>query len=204
MGAIGRPDGDDAAGRVAYQGAPGLLQPRRLHRRCGPGTIHVPFDTFAEAIEAVRSGDCDCALIPVENSTIGVVEPAATLVREAGLDVVAEVWRPIRLALMAIETARRLADIRTVESHPVALRQCAGTLEALKLTAGRGLRHRRRRPRRGRGRRSRPAPPSPRWVRPRSMACRFCATTFRIPPKTHTFCADLSAKGLTAHDRCVS
>jgi len=132
MGAIGRPDGDDNAGRVAYQGAPGSFS----HEGCAalrPWDVHVPFATFAEAIAAVRSGECDCALIPVENSTIGVVEPAATLVREAGLDVVSEVWRPIHMALMAIQTTT-LAHIRTVESHPVALRQCARTLEALKLT----------------------------------------------------------------------
>ena len=131
MAAIGSPNNDDPAGRVAYQGAPGAFS----HEACvalRPWDVHVPFETFAEAIDAVRSGDCDCALIPVENSTIGVVEPAATLVTESGLPISAEVWRRIRLALMAVSGAR-LADIRTVESHPVALRQCRATLASLKL-----------------------------------------------------------------------
>ena len=82
-GAIGRPAGDDRGGRTAFQGAPGAFS----HEACvalRPWDVHVPFETFAEAITAVKSGDCDCALIPVENSTIGVVEPAATLVAEAG------------------------------------------------------------------------------------------------------------------------
>ncbi|MBB5745401.1 prephenate dehydratase domain-containing protein [Brevundimonas variabilis] len=129
MEKIGQPENDDTAGRVAYQGAPGSFS----HEGCvglRPWDVHVPFTSFAEAIEAVRSGDCDSALIPVENSTIGVVEPAATLVRESGLEVLAEVWRPIRLALMAIETTS-LGHVQTVESHPVALRQCEHQIRAL-------------------------------------------------------------------------
>jgi prephenate dehydratase len=131
MAGVGRPDGDDAPGRVAYQGAPGAFS----HEACAalrPWDEAVGFDTFAEALEALRSGDCDCALIPVENSSYGIVEPAASLVRDGGFTVVAEVWRPIRLALMAAEDAR-LSDIRTVESHPVALGQCRAAIEALKL-----------------------------------------------------------------------
>jgi prephenate dehydratase len=124
--AIGRPPGDDRGGRTAFQGVPGAFS----HEACvelRPWDEHVPFETFAEAIEAVKSGDCDCALIPVENSTIGVVEPAATLVASAGLEQVADVWRPIQIALMALDGVE-IGQIRTVSSHPVALRQCAGKL----------------------------------------------------------------------------
>jgi prephenate dehydratase len=130
---IGRPAGDDRPGRVAYQGAPGAFS----HEACAalrPWDVAVAFDTFAEAIDAVARGDCDCALIPVENSVVGVVEPAASLVAASGLNVVSEVWRPIRLALLALPEAR-LSDIRTAESHPIALRQCSNTLAELGLTA---------------------------------------------------------------------
>lgn len=117
---------DDNPGRVAYQGAPGAFS----HEACTalrPWDEAVPFETFAEAIAALKGGDCDCALIPVENSTIGVVEPAATLVAEAGLPIVGDAWRPIRMALMAVDGAG-FEQIRTVASHPIALRQCARTL----------------------------------------------------------------------------
>lgn len=120
---------DEKSGRVAYQGAPGAFS----HEAClalRPWDEAVAFETFEGAIEALKSGDCGCALIPVENSTIGIVEPAATLVRALGVAPVAEVWRPIRHALMAVQGAR-LADIRTVESHPIALAQCERTLKTL-------------------------------------------------------------------------
>jgi prephenate dehydratase len=131
MQRIGQPDGDDSGGRTAFQGAPGAFS----HEAClelRPWDEHIPYDTFAGAIDAVKSGACDCALIPVENSTVGVVEPAATLVAESGLSVVAEVWRKIRIALMAVD-GTDLAHLRTVHSHPMALRQCAGTLADLGL-----------------------------------------------------------------------
>jgi len=120
---------DEKPGRVAYQGAPGSFS----HEAClalRPWDEAVAFETFEQALAALTSGDCGCALIPVENSTIGVVEPAATLVRDLGVEPVAEVWRPIRHALMAVQGAR-LADVRTVESHPIALAQCEQTLKTL-------------------------------------------------------------------------
>ena len=129
QGDIGRPAGDDRAGRTAFQGAPGAFS----HEACvalRPWDEHVPFETFAGAIGAVTSGDCDCALIPVENSTIGVVEPAASLVAASGLVQVGDAWRPIRMALMALP-GTEIEHVRSVASHPAALNQCERSLAAL-------------------------------------------------------------------------
>lgn len=123
---------EEGPGRVAYQGAPGAFS----HEACldlRPWDEAVGFETFKGAIQALLSGDCQFALIPVENSTIGTVEPAASLVREAGLIVVSEAWRPIRLALMGPPEAR-LSDVKTAESHPVALQQCSKALDELRIT----------------------------------------------------------------------
>ncbi|MBX9617388.1 MAG: prephenate dehydratase [Caulobacteraceae bacterium] len=131
-GTTGASAGDERAGRTAFQGAPGAFS----HEACvqlRPWDEHVAFETFEAAIDAVKSGVCDCALIPVENSTIGDVEPAATLVRHSGLVVAGEAWRPIRMALMALPGVD-LGELRTVASHPIALAQCTGNLGALNLT----------------------------------------------------------------------
>ena len=130
---VGRPEGDDRGGRCGYQGAPGAFS----HEACTalrPWDEAVAHQTFAGAIAAVKAGEVGCALIPVENSTLGRIEPAATLVEASGLTVVSEVWRPIRLALMAPHGAT-LRTVKTAESHPVALRQCPNSLAALGLTA---------------------------------------------------------------------
>ncbi|MEJ6788026.1 prephenate dehydratase domain-containing protein [Brevundimonas sp. BR2-1] len=132
MDGVGRPAGDEVGGRCAYQGAPGAFS----HEACldlRPWDEAVPYDSFEGAIAALKAGEVGCALIPVENTTIGRVEPAASLIEAAGLKVVSEVWRPIRLALMAPPGAT-LRSVKTAESHPVALRQCPESLAALGLT----------------------------------------------------------------------
>jgi prephenate dehydratase len=137
MEGVGRPDGDGAeleagGGRCAYQGAPGAFS----HEACvdlRPWDEAVAYDSFEAALAALKAGEVGCALIPVENSSIGRVEPAATLVEAANLTVVSEVWRPIRLALMAPQGAS-LRTVKTAESHPVALRQCPASLAALGIT----------------------------------------------------------------------
>jgi prephenate dehydratase len=129
MEAVGRPDGDDAPGRCAYQGAPGAFSHEAVID-LRPWDQPVAYDSFEAAIDALKAGEVGCALIPVENTTIGRVEPAASLVENAGLTVVSDAWRPIRLALMAPPGAR-LGDVKTAESHPAALGQCTGTLTSL-------------------------------------------------------------------------
>lgn len=118
-----------AAGRCGYQGAPGAFS----HEACidlRPWDEAVAYDSFEGALAALKSGEVGCALIPVENSIIGRVEPAASLVEAADVTVVSEVWRPIRMALMGPPGAR-LSGVRTAESHPAALGQCARTLGEL-------------------------------------------------------------------------
>ena len=137
MMGVGKPAGDDAeaasgGGRCAYQGAPGAFS----HEACmalRPWDEAVACDSFEAALAALKSGEVGCALIPVENSSIGRIEPAATLVEAADLNIVSEAWRPIRLALMAPAGAS-LRTVRTAESHPIALRQCPASLAALGLT----------------------------------------------------------------------
>lgn len=129
MEGVGRPDGDEAPGRCAYQGAPGAFSHEAVID-LRPWDEPVAYDSFEAAIDALKAGEVGCALIPVENTTIGRVEPAASLVESAGLTVVSDAWRPIRLALMAPQGAR-LGDVKTAESHPAALGQCIGALASL-------------------------------------------------------------------------
>ncbi|WP_441250134.1 prephenate dehydratase [Kitasatospora sp. McL0602] len=84
-----------------------------------------PYSTVAEALQAVRDGVCDTAVVPLENSVRGVVP--ATLDELASddnsLHITAEIEIPVLFALMA-RPGTELADIRRVLSHPHAHGQC--------------------------------------------------------------------------------
>jgi len=120
-------------GKVAFQGAHGSFS----YEAClalRPWNQPQGYESFARAIAAVASGECECGLIPVENSIVGLLPDPNRLIAEHGLKVVAEAWRPMRQMLMAIPGAK-LADLKTVESHPVALSQCRNNIAALGLKA---------------------------------------------------------------------
>ncbi len=117
--------------KIAFQGDLGS----NSHQACGtsfPEMEAVACATFEEAFEAVRSGACGLALIPVENSVAGRVSDVHHLLPRSGLKIIGERFMPIRFELMANKGAR-LEDLKTVISHPMALAQCRKVIRRLKL-----------------------------------------------------------------------
>lgn len=112
--------------RVAYQGAEGsyshLAAQRRYAGRAG-GTLLTGCDDFRGAAEAVTSGACDLALLPIENTTAGSIHETYDLLAEGALVITGEEVSAIEHCLLALPGAR-LEEIRAVLSHPQALRQC--------------------------------------------------------------------------------
>jgi prephenate dehydratase len=85
-----------------------------------PDALPLPCFSFDDAIDAVKEGRADCAMIPIENSLHGRVADIHFLLPESGLSIVGEHFLPIRYALMG----RAGASIRQAVSHPQALGQC--------------------------------------------------------------------------------
>jgi prephenate dehydratase len=89
-----------------------------------------PMATVDAALAAVRAGEVDAAMVPIENSVEGGV--AATLDALANgspLRVVREVLVPVTFVL-AGRPGTRLADVRRVASHPHGWAQCRGWMAA--------------------------------------------------------------------------
>jgi prephenate dehydratase len=108
--------------KVAFQGVFGAFS-HEACLACLPDGEPTPYESFADAIAAVRCGACDLAFLPVENSSAGPVPEMQSLLPECGLEIVGEhAWR-IRMQLMAVPGAR-MEDIEVVSSHPMALKQC--------------------------------------------------------------------------------
>jgi len=112
---------------ISFQGEPGAYS----HQACveaRPGMEAPPATTFEGAIDLVRQGRADLAMIPVENSTYGRVADVHQLLPESGLHIVGEHFVRVHINLLGVPGAR-LEDVRTATSHTVLLGQCRGFLK---------------------------------------------------------------------------
>ena len=105
---------------VAFQGAPGANS-HIAALQAFPEGLPLPCFDFADAIDAVRDGRADCAIIPIENSLHGRVADMHFLLPESGLAITGEHFLPIHYALMG---KGPIEGVREAMSHPQALGQC--------------------------------------------------------------------------------
>lgn len=80
-------------------------------------------------MEAITRGEADYAVLPIENSTAGIVSDIYDLLVEYPHYIVGEQELPVEHVLMALPGAKA-EEIRTVISHPQALAQCRRFLDS--------------------------------------------------------------------------
>jgi len=117
--------------KIAFQGELGA----NSHEACStyfPDHAPQPCATFEDAFDAVKSGACALAMIPVENSLAGRVPDVHHLLPGSGLKIVGERFKPIHFHLMA-NPGVELDAVKTVASMPIALGQCRKLLRRLKV-----------------------------------------------------------------------
>jgi prephenate dehydratase len=115
----------DPSRAIAYQGAPGANS-HLAALGYAPGCIPLPSFAFEDAIDAVREGRADRAIIPIENSLHGRVADMHFLLPESGLHIIDEYFLRIRHCLMAVDDS----PVKNATSHPQALGQCRHYLRA--------------------------------------------------------------------------
>jgi prephenate dehydratase len=110
--------------RIAYLGPKGTFcEAALLTMPNWQAAEHLPAVSVQAAIDAVRSGDADLALIPIENSVEGSVSITLDeLAKGVRLVIVDEVALPVTFALMG-RPGTSLDQVKTVASHPHALAQ---------------------------------------------------------------------------------
>lgn len=84
--------------------------------------------TFRDAMEEVACGKADYAVLPIENSTAGIVADIYDLLTEYSLYIVGEQIIRVEHVLLGLPDAEE-SDIRRVFSHPQGLAQCSQFLE---------------------------------------------------------------------------
>lgn len=109
--------------KIAYSGVPGAFAAQAAGM-IFPDAILTPCADFKAAYEAVERGECECAVLPLENSIGGDVTQVLDLAYSGSLFVTGVYELEIEQNLLGVPGAT-LNDIRMVVSHPQALSQCA-------------------------------------------------------------------------------
>ncbi|MCR5403514.1 MAG: prephenate dehydratase [Butyrivibrio sp.] len=116
-------DGIDREGsRICYQGAEGAYSEAATKSFFGETANIFHVDTFRDAFASLEEGTADYAVLPIENSTAGIVSEIYDLLTEYECYIIGEEIIEIRHCLLGVPGAG-IDDIQTVFSHPQALMQ---------------------------------------------------------------------------------
>lgn len=118
---------------IAFQGRPGAYSDLAC-RVARPGWETLPCPTFQAAIDAVREGRATLGMLACENSLAGRVPEIHALLPDAGLPIIGEHFQRVEHCLIALP-GTKLAEVKRVHTHPVALGQIRNLLRELEVEA---------------------------------------------------------------------
>ncbi len=107
---------------VAFQGIKGANSHEAASLLFPDGTLK-NYKTFGDVFEAVKNGECDYGVLPVENSTAGSVSAVYDLILRYRFYIISALNMPIDYCLAGLKQSE-IGDIEKVISHPQALSQC--------------------------------------------------------------------------------
>ncbi len=114
--------------KIAYFGLLGANTHIAALQKFGSSSAYVPGPTLKDVFMEVERGRAQYGVVPIENSTEGMVSHTLDLFVESDLKICSEIYMPISHTLMS--QSGDLGKVRTVYSHPQALGQCRVWLEA--------------------------------------------------------------------------
>jgi prephenate dehydratase len=118
--------------QIAYQGEAGA----NSHIACMEAyPTHAPLScrTFEDAFQAVKDGQAELAMIPIDNSVAGRVADIHHLLPASNLAIIGEHFLRVHHQLLVLP-GTDLANVKTVHSHVHALGQCRKVMRELHLT----------------------------------------------------------------------
>ena len=123
--------------QISFQGELGSYS----HQACSeafPDAVPLPCSTFETAMDQVKEGNSEYAIIPVENSTYGRVADAYYLLPNSGLFIIKEHFLRVHINLLALPGVS-LSEIKTAMRHSVLLGQCRRFLNKHKIKSLSGI-----------------------------------------------------------------
>lgn len=112
---------------VAFLGPEGTFTQAAALKHFGHSVRTIPLGDISDIFREVEAGSCHYGVVPVENSTEGVISHTLDMFMRSPLKIAGEVSLRIHHHLMSREAD--LAAIHTVFSHQQSLAQCRGWLD---------------------------------------------------------------------------
>ncbi len=113
--------------KIAYSGTQGAFA-HLATEKLFPTAQKIAYPDFVSAYRAVQNGECDTAVLPVENSFHGEVGQVTDLMFDGSLYVNSMIELAVSQDLLVVPGATA-QDVREVVSHPQALGQCAAYIQ---------------------------------------------------------------------------
>jgi prephenate dehydratase len=116
--------------KIAIQGIASSFHEVAALTHFGSSIETVECLTFFDLCEVLKNGRADYAVMAIENSIAGSILPNYFLLQEFHFSIIGEVYLPIHMHLLALP-GTKLEQVKTIESHPMAIRQCSDYLQRL-------------------------------------------------------------------------
>lgn len=127
-------NGREQAGkvRVAIQGIAASFHEVAAQTFFGASRVEtVECLTFHALCESLDKGESNYAVMAIENSIAGSILPNYFLLQSYHFSIIGELYLPIHMHLLALPGVKK-EDVKCIESHPMAIRQCAEYIQSLK------------------------------------------------------------------------
>ncbi len=112
---------------IAYLGPPATYTHLAAMRKFGESADYIPVNSIKDVFDDVERGRMRFGVVPIENSTEGVVNHTLDLFVDSPLLIYGEVM--LEISHHFLSKAKNMEEIKTVYSHPHAIAQCRNWLE---------------------------------------------------------------------------
>jgi len=114
--------------KVAYLGPRATFTHLACIQKFGQSAQYIPVNSITDVFNEVERGRANFGVVPIENSTEGVVNHTLDMFIDSNLLIYGEVLQEVSHHLLS--KADRLEDVKKIYSHPHAIAQCRNWLEA--------------------------------------------------------------------------
>jgi chorismate mutase/prephenate dehydratase len=111
---------------VAYLGPAGTFSEQAVYQQFGRAVEGMPCASIDEVFRAAEAGTADFGVVPVENSSEGVINRTLDLMLQTTLTISGEISMLVRHSLMS--ASGEMTGVRTICAHSQALAQCQAWL----------------------------------------------------------------------------